>query len=58
MWQHRHYVPVTLAMNFGLPLLIGWASGDLVGVFLLAGILRLVVSHHLTFCIATNRASR
>ena len=51
MWQHRHYVPVTLAMNFGLPLLIGWASGDLVGVFLLAGILRLVVSHHLTFCI-------
>jgi stearoyl-CoA desaturase (delta-9 desaturase) len=40
-----------LIMNFGVPLLIGWASGDILGVFLLAGILRLVVSHHLTFCI-------
>ena len=38
-------------MNFGLPLLIGWACGDIVGVFLLGGVLRLVVSHHLTFCI-------
>jgi stearoyl-CoA desaturase (delta-9 desaturase) len=51
MWQHRHYLAVALGMNFGVVLLIGWASGDLVGVFLLAGILRLVVSHHLTFFI-------
>ena len=51
MWQHRHYLAVALGMNFGLPLLIGWASGDLWGVFLLAGVLRLVVSHHLTFFI-------
>ncbi len=51
MWQHHYYLPLTLAMNIGLPLLIGWLSGDVVGVFLLAGVLRLVVSHHLTFCI-------
>jgi len=51
MWQHRHYLPLALGMNFGLPLLIGWACGDIVGVFLLGGVLRLVVSHHLTFCI-------
>ncbi len=51
MWQHNHYLAVALGMNFGLILLIGWASGDLVGVFLLAGVLRLVVSHHLTFFI-------
>ncbi len=51
MWQHRHYVPVAVAMNVGLPLLAGWASGDVVGTFLLAGVLRLVVSHHLTFLI-------
>jgi stearoyl-CoA desaturase (delta-9 desaturase) len=51
MWQHRHYVPVALTMNFGLPLLIGWASGDILGCLLLVGVLRLVVSHHLTFCI-------
>lgn len=51
MWQHRYYLPLALAMNFGPPILIGWASGDLVGVVLLAGVLRLVVSHHLTFFI-------
>ena len=37
--------------NVGLPLLLGWMVGDVWGVFLLAGILRLVVSHHLTFFI-------
>jgi len=51
MWQHRHYLAVALGMNFGLPLLLGWASGDVLGTLLLAGVLRLVVSHHLTFCI-------
>lgn len=50
-FQHRHYLWVALPMNFGLPLLVGWADGDMLGTFLVAGILRLVVSHHLTFCI-------
>ncbi len=51
MWQHRYYVPIAVSMNVGLPLLVGWLSGDIVGTFLLAGVLRLVVSHHLTFFI-------
>jgi stearoyl-CoA desaturase (delta-9 desaturase) len=51
MWQHDNYLAITLTMNFGLPLLLGWAVGDLWGTFLLAGLLRLVVSHHLTFFI-------
>ena len=51
MWQHRNYLPIALAMNIGLPLLLGWAIGDVVGTFLVVGVLRLVVSHHLTFCI-------
>jgi stearoyl-CoA desaturase (delta-9 desaturase) len=50
-WQHRHYLAVTLAMNFGPPLLIGWATGDVLGALLLVGVLRLVVSHHVTFFI-------
>jgi len=50
-YQHRYYLPLTLAMNIGLPLLLGWACGDVLGTFLLAGILRLVVSHHVTFFI-------
>ncbi len=51
MFQHRYYVPLVLLANFGLPALVGWAAGDLWGVMLLGGLLRLVVSHHLTFFI-------
>jgi stearoyl-CoA desaturase (Delta-9 desaturase) len=50
-FQHRYYVPLALAVNFGLPLLAGWLIGDVWGTFLLAGVLRLVVSHHVTFFI-------
>ena len=51
MFQHRHYLALALATNFGFPLLIGWLCGDLWGVLLLGGVLRLVVSHHFTFFI-------
>jgi stearoyl-CoA desaturase (delta-9 desaturase) len=50
-YQHRYYLPLALAMNLGLPLLLGWANGDIFGMLLLAGVLRLVVSHHATFFI-------
>jgi stearoyl-CoA desaturase (Delta-9 desaturase) len=50
-FQHRHYLAIAVSMNVGLPLLLGWAFGDVVGMVLLAGVLRLVFSHHLTFCI-------
>jgi stearoyl-CoA desaturase (delta-9 desaturase) len=50
-FQHRYYLPIALGMNIGLPLALGWLHGDLWGVFLLAGVLRLVVSHHFTFLI-------
>ena len=51
MWQHRHYVAITTGMNLGLPLLLGYALGDVVGTVLLVGLLRLVVNHHVTFFI-------
>jgi stearoyl-CoA desaturase (delta-9 desaturase) len=50
-FQHDHYVPIVLAMNIALPALVGWLSGDLWGTILLAGLLRLVVNHHVTFFI-------
>ena len=50
-FQHRHYLALVLLTNFGLPLLAGWLVGDVWGVFLLAGVLRLVLSHHFTFFI-------
>ncbi len=51
MFQHNHYVKLVVLMNIGLPLALGWMLGDLWGVFLLGGLLRLVISHHVTFFI-------
>lgn len=51
MFQHRFYLPLTIFMNAAVPLLAGWAVGDVWGVFLLAGILRLVINHHFTWFI-------
>jgi stearoyl-CoA desaturase (Delta-9 desaturase) len=50
-FQHNHYVAIVLVMNIALPALVGWLSGDLWGTVLLAGLLRLVVNHHVTFFI-------
>ena len=50
-WQHKYYWPLVMITNIALPLLLGWMVGDILGVLLLAGILRLVVSHHVTFFI-------
>jgi stearoyl-CoA desaturase (delta-9 desaturase) len=50
-FQHRHYLALAVGINVGVPLLLGWAFGDVIGMALLAGVLRLVISHHLTFCI-------
>lgn len=50
-FQHRHYLVLALGMNFGVPLAVGWAVGDVWGCLLLAGLLRLVVNHHFTFFI-------
>jgi len=50
-FQHRHYVPLAIAANVGLPLAAGLALHDVWGMLLLAGVLRLVWSHHVTFFI-------
>src|SRR5947207_1522638 len=50
-FQHRYYVPLALATNIGLPLIVGILFHDLWGMFILAGVLRLVWSHHVTFFI-------
>ncbi|MGH8249125.1 MAG: acyl-CoA desaturase [Steroidobacteraceae bacterium] len=50
-FQHRYYYPLAIGLNVLVPLGLGWLHGDLWGVFLLAGVLRLVVSHHFTFLI-------
>ncbi|HVT35273.1 MAG TPA: fatty acid desaturase [Nevskiaceae bacterium] len=51
MFQHRHYLGIALFMNIAFPLLLGFAYGDPWGFLMLGGLLRLVASHHVTFCI-------
>jgi len=51
VWQHKYYALLALLMNFGIPLLLGWWHGDIIGTLLLVGVLRLVLSHHTTFLI-------
>ncbi|KZN46946.1 acyl-CoA desaturase [Pseudoalteromonas luteoviolacea] len=51
MWQHKHYLKLVLLTNIGIPLLLGLALGDIFGMLLLAGVLRLVLSQHFTFFI-------
>jgi len=50
-FQHRYFMPLTVLTNLSLPLVAGLLVGDLWGTFLLAGVARLVWSHHVTFFI-------
>ncbi|HEY6641333.1 fatty acid desaturase [Povalibacter sp.] len=51
MFQQRYYLWLAVGMNLGIPLLLGWWHGDIWGALLLPGLMRLVVSHHVTFFI-------
>ena len=50
-WQHRHYWLLTWTLNLGVPALIGLLVGEVIGMVLLAGAVRLVFSQHCTFFI-------
>jgi len=50
-WQHRWYWTLVWTTNLAVPIFLGWLTGDIIGMFLLAGIARLVVNHHVTFFI-------
>ena len=51
MFQHRHYLWFAFGSNIGLVLLLGWLYDDVAGFVLVAGFLRLFLSHHFTFFI-------
>ena len=50
-FQHRYYPWIGLVSGVLLPTAIGWALGDALGAFLVAGGLRLVFVYHVTFSI-------
>lgn len=54
LFQHKHYLIIAVLMSFLLPTLIGFLFGSWIGAlgaFLLAGVARVVIVHHMTFCI-------
>lgn len=50
-WQHRFYLPLALTLNFGIPIGLGFVFNNILEMLLVAGFLRLIVSHHTTFFI-------
>jgi stearoyl-CoA desaturase (delta-9 desaturase) len=53
-WQHRHVHWIGALVGFGLPSLVGFLWGGwrpALGAFLIAGVARVVVLQHCTFCI-------
>lgn len=49
--QHQYYGIWVILSNVLVLALIGWLVGDMLGVFIIAGLLRLVLTHHFTFFI-------
>jgi len=51
VWQKKHYLTLLLVMNIGLPAFLGFIHGDIIAGLLLGGLLRLVLSQHVTYLI-------
>jgi len=51
MWQHRHYLLLTILTSVGWPIALGLMLGDVWGAVILVGFARLVINHHTTFFI-------
>ena len=51
LWQHQHYLILVLLTNIALPAFLGLLHGDIIACLLLGGLLRLVISQHVTYLI-------
>lgn len=51
MWQHRWYLPLTIGLSFGAPILFGLLTGRVGGALLWGAFLRVVCVQHGTFFI-------
>ncbi len=50
-WQDRWYRVLGMGIAFGVPLVVGLATGNLLGCLLIGGVARIVATHHATFFI-------
>ncbi|MBI4055628.1 MAG: fatty acid desaturase [Elusimicrobia bacterium] len=51
LWQDRHYILLSALVGFLLPLALGSLFGRPWGGLLWGGFLRIVIAHHVTFCV-------
>ncbi len=51
VWQKKHYLVLLLLMNIAVPAFLGFIHGDIIAGILLGGLLRLVLSQHVTYLI-------
>ncbi len=50
-WQHKHYLALVLIMNIAVPAFLGYLGGSIIAGLMLSGVLRLVLSQHVTWLI-------
>ncbi len=50
-WQHRHAIAIGTVVNIGSAVLLGLLTGHMLGMFVFAFLLRLVLTQHFTFLI-------
>ncbi|MDO8909560.1 MAG: fatty acid desaturase [Pseudohongiella sp.] len=50
-FQHKHYLALVLIMNIAVPAFLGYLGGSVIAGLLLSGLLRLVLSQHVTWLI-------
>jgi stearoyl-CoA desaturase (delta-9 desaturase) len=50
-WQHRHAIAIGAAVNLGTVVTLGLLTGRMLGMFVFALLLRMVLTHHFTFLI-------
>ena len=50
-WQHRHILAIGAVVNLASTVALGLLTGHMLGMFIFAFLLRLVLTHHFTFLI-------
>jgi stearoyl-CoA desaturase (delta-9 desaturase) len=50
-WQHRHILTIGAVVNLASTVALGLLTGHMLGMFIFAFLLRLVLTHHFTFLI-------
>ncbi len=50
-WQHKHIILIGAVVNLGTTIALGLITGHMLGMFVFAFLLRMVLTHHFTFLI-------